>query len=223
MHDFDPRDFQPVTRLFPLPGVVMFPHVVLPLHIFEPRYRQMTQDALASDKLITIVQVRPQGTVTEYGEPELETVGCLGRILNHERLPDGRFNFLLLGLKRVRLIRELEVSTLYRQAEIEILEDEISEEPDEPRRSEMTRLFRSLHPPDPDLADLLNRDLPLGVLSDILTHALGLPPSMKQAFLEESNVDRRARAFTQLLRQLTSRVDRASRGPHPFPPPFSLN
>src|SRR5438309_4872697 len=117
MDDHDLKDFGSVCRLFPLPGVVLFPHAVLPLHIFEPRYRQMTEDALATDRLITIVQIRPPGEWKSPEEPSLEEFGCLGRIFKHERLPDGRFNFLLLGHKRVRLTREVPSAKLYRTSE----------------------------------------------------------------------------------------------------------
>src|SRR6516165_4306322 len=122
--DHDLREFANVCRLFPLPKVVLFPHAVMPLHIFEPRYRQMTEDALATDKLVTIVQWRPPYPTAPGAEPELEEIGCLGRILEHQRLADGKFNCLLLGCKRVRLGRELPVGKLYRIAQVEILEDE---------------------------------------------------------------------------------------------------
>src|SRR5438270_1015353 len=94
--------FQNVCRLFPLAGIVLFPHAVLPLHIFEPRYRQMTEDALADDKLVTIVQLRSptSSTANALGSPPIEEIGCLGRILQHERLDDGHFNIMLLGRKR---------------------------------------------------------------------------------------------------------------------------
>lgn len=68
-NDFELRDFANVTRLFPLPNLVMFPHVVLPLHIFEPRYRQMTEDALAGDRLITMVQITPPARGEHWTEP----------------------------------------------------------------------------------------------------------------------------------------------------------
>ena len=117
--DLDLRDFSNVRRLFPLPGVVLFPHAVLPLHIFEPRYRQMTEDALAGDRLVTIVQLRPAGRVDVAGRRRRSRRSAAsGRILQHERLPDGRFNFLLLGRKRVRLIREVPSGKLYRMAEV---------------------------------------------------------------------------------------------------------
>ena len=122
--DLDLRGFSNVARVFPLPNLVMFPHVVLPLHIFEPRYRQMTEDALADDRLITMIQIRPAARGQRWDEPvPLEVVGCLGRIIQHERLSDGRFNFLLLGRKRVRMNREIRTGKLYRMVEVEIMED----------------------------------------------------------------------------------------------------
>jgi Lon protease-like protein len=223
MHDdLDLRDFGGVTRLFPLPGVVLFPHVVLPLHIFEPRYRQMTADALAGDRLITMIQVRPDADWTGAAEPSLEEVGCLGKIINHDRLPDGRYNLLLLGRKRVRLVRELSVPTLYRQAAVEILDEIEPPGPAEPRRSELIRLFRSAVSPEPELAGLLDRDLPLDVLTDLLAHALGLTPALRQAFLAERAVDRRADGLIALLKQVDRSDPDASRSHRPFPP-FSVN
>src|SRR4051794_6251247 len=144
MGDDDLRDFGHVCRLFPLPGVVLFPHAVLPLHIFEPRYRQMTEDALAGDRLVTMVQLRLHGVSSPKSPPAIEEVGCLGRILQHERLPDGRYNFLLLGCKRVRLRRELSSGKLYRIAEAEILEDHPSERGEGSGRPELIRHFRAV-------------------------------------------------------------------------------
>ena len=129
--DFDSelRDFSNQCRLFPLPDVLLFPHALLPLHIFEPRYRQMTEDALSGDRLVTMVQIRPAFPGSPWLEPvPIMDVGCVGKIVQYERLPDGRFNFLLLGCKRVRLKREIPSDKLYRIAEAEIMEDQ---EPDE--------------------------------------------------------------------------------------------
>src|SRR4051812_6084836 len=174
--DYDLQDFANVCRLFPLPKVVLFPHAVLPLHIFEPRYRRMTEDALAGDKLVTIVQWRAPFPDKPGVEPDLEEIACLGRILQHERLPDGRFNFLLLGLKRVRLRREIPGDQLYRKAVAEILEDDNTELPPEPRRSELAGLFRRVAERhgtlDPELRSLLDTALPLGTLTDLIAHAL---------------------------------------------------
>src|SRR3712207_569670 len=95
--------FAGIARLFPLPNLVLFPSVIQPLHIFEPRYRQMTADALAGDRLLAIVLLRP-GWEEEYeGRPAVYPVACLGHIAAHQRLEDGRSNLLLRGLRRIRI------------------------------------------------------------------------------------------------------------------------
>jgi len=222
--DFDLKHFDNVCRLFPLAGVVLFPHAVLPLHIFEPRYRQMTEDALATDRLIAIVQVRPPSEWSQPDEPELESVGCLGRIFKHERMPDGRYNFLLLGRKRIRLDREIANGKLYRSSQVTILDDEEADEPTEKRRQELVDLFRQAHEGeiDPDLNALFETELPLGVLADIITQAMGLPASVKQSFLAEPSVARRVLALLDRLRDSSTDPDVPPSRP-PFPPPFSRN
>jgi Lon protease-like protein len=98
--------------VFPLAGALLFPRGQLPLHIFEPRYRAMVRDALASNRLIAMVQPK-----SETEPPDLFEVGCLGRIGTCEELDDGRFNIVLEGLSRFRIAREAEVDTLYRQVD----------------------------------------------------------------------------------------------------------
>jgi Lon protease-like protein len=223
--DHDLSDFSNITRLFPLPGVDMFPHSILPLHIFEPRYRQMTEDALGSDRLITIVQIRPPGEWDSPALPSLERFGCIGRIFKHDRLPDGRFNFLLLGRKRVELTREVPSGRLYRMSEVRVIEDIPPDEPDDSSRVELITAFRSLHKGglDPDLDSLFDSDLPLGVLTDIMAQALGLPSTVKQGFLSEPRVLRRAAELLGLLREMKERPRQSEVAPTAFPPPFSVN
>lgn len=102
--------------IFPLVGVVLYPDLRLPLHIFEPRYRAMISDALARDRRIGLLQ--PQRAAE--GAP-LYAVGCLGKIADVEALPDGRFNIVLEGEARFRVLRELDVTTPFRQIEAELL------------------------------------------------------------------------------------------------------
>lgn len=120
--------------VFPLAGALLFPRGQLPLHIFEPRYRAMIRDALASDRLIAMVQPKDPGSpgsgspgsgsaaggaggAGEEEPPALFEIGCLGRIGACEELEDGRFNIVLEGLSRFRIAREAEVDTLYRQVD----------------------------------------------------------------------------------------------------------
>lgn len=104
--------------IFPLPGAILFPGLQLPLHIFEQRYRDLVGSALAKDRLIGMVQ--PQRSAD--GSPLYE-IGCLGRIDDVEALEDGRYNIVLDGEARFRVLRELEVSTAFRQVEAELIED----------------------------------------------------------------------------------------------------
>lgn len=105
--------------IFPLPGVILFPGLQLPLHIFEPRYRALVKDALARDRRIGMIQ--PQRA--EEGSP-LYQVGCIGKIEEVEALEDGRFNLILQGEARFRMIRELDAATPFRQIEAELLVNE---------------------------------------------------------------------------------------------------
>jgi len=104
--------------IFPLTGAILYPGLQLPLHIFEPRYRAMVGDALARDRRIAMIQ--PQDQIE--GSPLYE-VGCVGRIDDVETSEDGRYNILLTGEQRFRILRELDVTTPFRQVEAELLDD----------------------------------------------------------------------------------------------------
>src|ERR1051325_4223863 len=96
-----------VVPLFPLPNAVLFPRAVLPLHIFEERYKTMTADALAGDKLVAMALLKSGWEKSYYSRPPIEPVVCVGKILAHEKLADGTYNFLLQGLQRAAISREL--------------------------------------------------------------------------------------------------------------------
>ncbi len=101
--------------IFPLAGALLFPRTQLPLHIFEPRYRAMVRDALASDPVIAMIQPKD-----EREPPGLFEIGCLGRIVGSEELADGRVNIVLEGIGRFRIAREAEVETAYRQVDADL-------------------------------------------------------------------------------------------------------
>lgn len=103
------------VSIFPLSGALLLPGMDLPLHIFEPRYRALVQDASARDRRIGMIQPRGPGA-----KPALFDMGCLGHISHIEALDDGRFNLILTGLARFRLVRELEVTTAFRQIEADV-------------------------------------------------------------------------------------------------------
>jgi uncharacterized protein len=105
--------------LFPLTGAILFPGMQLPLHIFEPRYRDLVGDSLARDRMIGMVQPKGQGN-----HPDLFTVGCLGRIGDVEAMDDGRYNIILEGVQRFTILKELDVTTTFRQAQAELWEED---------------------------------------------------------------------------------------------------
>jgi Lon protease-like protein len=102
--------------IFPLPDVVLFPHTLLPLHIFEPRYRQMVRDCLAGDKRLAMALLKPGWEKDYYGRPPIYPVAGAGEIIQHEELADGRFNILLRGTMRIAITAEMPSDKSYRLA-----------------------------------------------------------------------------------------------------------
>jgi Lon protease-like protein len=211
--------FKGTARLFPLPNLVLFPYVIQPLHIFEPRYRQMTADALADDRLLVLVLLRPGWESLYEGHPPLYSVACLGRIVADQRLDDGRYNLLLRGLSRVRIVEEQQSDKLYRVARVEVLHDTASPGPQmvQALRQELVERIPAWFPAEgaagEQVQKLLGSDLPLGALGDIITFALPLTVEVKQQLLEIPDVEQRLRL---LLRHL-------QKPQRKFPPDFSSN
>lgn len=224
---FDDETFSGQLRLFPLPNLVMFPHVIQPLHIFEPRYRALVEDALHSDKLIALAVLAP-GWESDYeGRPELYPVACLGRIATHERLEDGRFNLLMLGLRRVSLFRELPPQKLYREAEAHLLDDDYPLAAGPARaelQSRLTAAFRQkiahLVQGQEAMEKLLAVEMSLGTLTDLMSYTLDLNVALKAELLAEPDVDRRAQT---LLAHLMHDDDEHRPPRLKFPPDFSPN
>ncbi|MBI3465484.1 MAG: LON peptidase substrate-binding domain-containing protein [Planctomycetes bacterium] len=225
---FSPEEFSGRVRLFPLPNLVMFPHVIQPLHIFEPRYRQMLEEALADDRMLAMALLAPGWERDYEGRPAVHPMACLGRVATHQRLEDGRYNLLLFGLRRVELIRELGPDKPYRIAEARLCEDQYptaaAAERDELRR-ELLKLFRTALPSLPQaqepLDELLGSDVSLGALTDIVGYTLQLDLAFKQRLLSEPNVDRRARLLLSAIADQPTAFA-CSRGAK-FPPEFSEN
>lgn len=188
--------------LFPLPTTVLFPEIPLPLHIFEPRYRAMTTAALAGSNVIGMALLKP-GFEKEYeGRPAIYDVGCAGIILRHEKLPDGRFNIMLMGARRFRIVAELSGDP-YRLADVEYLPEqrESTQETANQRAALMEHLRylsrrdnpEAFTPPEP----------PEGISDyefvNFVSHVMDISPLEKQALLEEHGVESRYRKLNDIL------------------------
>jgi Lon protease-like protein len=221
----DLEGFEGIVRLFPLPNLVLFPYMVQGLHIFEPRYRQMTADALASDRLIALALLAPGWEENYEGSPAIYDVTCLGKIVADQKLPDGRYNLSLRGLCRARVLREVQApGKLYRMAEVELLPDR--DPPAPARAGELReRLLELLtgwcagqSAALDVLQKLLQSHLSLGAASDIVSYALPLPMEFKQFLLATPEIEPRVQA---LIAYLETHGPFAA--PRKFPPDFSPN
>ena len=186
--------------IFPLPNVVLFPGVCLPLHIFEPRYRDMTRDALAGDRIIGIVLLRGDWTGDVDGNPPVYDVGCSGLITHSELLPDGRYNIVLRGIEKFRILHE-DHSRRYRQASVEPLPEPAIDETDDRLRAERGRL-------EPLLGHRLAMNgeessvpqgMPDGELVNALAQYLEFEAIEKQALLQRNGPIDRCRTLIDLL------------------------
>ena len=129
-----------VLPIFPLPGLTFFPHTLLPLHIFEARYRAMVSDCLARDRRLAVVGLEPGYEAAYDGKPAVHAVAGAGEIIRWERLATGRFNILLRGDCRVRIEAELPTDTLYRVVRGRVLEDVIPQGDDTRLASQTDRV-----------------------------------------------------------------------------------
>jgi Lon protease-like protein len=217
-------DFNGRARLFPLPNLVLFPHVVQPLHIFEPRYRQMVSHALAGDGLIAMALLQPGWEEDYEGRPGVHPVACLGKIVAHEQMEDGRFNIILRGLARLRIEQELSDTNLYRTAQATVLDEILASPPEEEAlRKRLIAVAAEWLIDRPSvvskIANELGKQLPLSALCDVLAFALPLAAESKQALLAQVDVQRRVQLLMETMTpsKPTEKKDRL------FPPPFSDN
>ena len=220
------ENFAGTARLFPLPNIVMFPHVVQPLHIFEPRYREMTADALAGDNLIAMALLHPDWEAEQKGQPAIHPIVCLGRIIAHQVLEDGRYLLLLRGLTRARVVKELPSDHAYRTAHLELIPDVLTlslKETQRIRQQLADLILPRFSGSDEDkqrLMELFEGEMPLGPLTDCLCFQLPLTVVRKQALLEEPDVGMRARTLVEALESFTPETGGV---PRKFPPEFSPN
>lgn len=220
--------FSGMAPIFPLPNVVLFPHLPLPLHIFEERYRKMTADALHGDRLIAMALLQPGWEADYDGTPAIHEMVCLGKIVAEERLSSGRYNLILQGIQRAVVVEEPPTDLPYRVGRFELYRDFYPKNGrvnHEVRHKELLLSFRRLfprHQTDALFTQVLDADIPLGVLCDILANALKIDPFAKQEILEELDVDLRSELVLTRIREALSAAGLETKGTK-FPPEFSLN
>ena len=185
--------------LFPLPGAILFPRSQIPLHIFEPRYREMVRDVIDGPGRIAMIQ--PLRFDDDNAAP-LYGVGCVGEVVGVEELDDGRYNIVLLGANRFRLVREAELDAPYRCADVDIEEFDDSEPPPlaSVQRAEVEREARRLGDAlglavDWSAVAQLDDEMLVNAIAQVAPFDIGA----KQALLEQATLDGRADLLVQLM------------------------
>ncbi len=205
-----------LVPLFPLPNVVLFPRAVLPLHIFEERYKTMTADALDGERLIAMALLREGWEKSYHQRPAIEPIVCIGRILSFEKLPDGKYNFLLQGQVRARVLREYHERP-YRLADLRPLDEthvlEIDLENDRRRLGDVlsTRKLTGV-PLARQFRELLTGPMPTADIADLAAFNLIEDVELKQALLADVDVRRRVGRVVEAMHEWAARMNPALYG-----------
>lgn len=194
-------------KVFPLPSAVLFPHTVIPLHIFEPRYRALVRDALAGDRVMALAQLEPGWEGKYEGRPPMQPMMCAGVIIWDEQVEEGRYNILLQGVSRVRMVSELSEDTLYRQVRAEVLPDLPYQGPEEEQLRQAVFELAGRVPPSfaENLLPVAARALG-GTLADVVASAVVPEAERRQELLAELDVRRRLEAVLEDLGELIARL-----------------
>jgi ATP-dependent Lon protease len=230
-----PHNFENKVRLFPLPNLVLFPGVMQGLHIFEPRYRQLMDDALAADHLITMAVLKMSGAAQFENpfdlRPEIYPTVCIGKIITHSKTEDGRYNLLLVGARRARIVREIMTGKAYRSAEVELVEDSVrsSEEQIAQLRKRLIKSFLNFAKEKQGLGretikNMLVDSMPISLLVDLISYAVGLRPEDQIKILETPEADLRCQYVLEMIEKMGSESRPQPELQRPgFPPDFSAN
>jgi Lon protease-like protein len=205
-----------IVPLFPLPNVVFFPRMPLPLHVFEPRYRAMVRDALRGPRLIGMVLLRSGWQADYAGRPPVFATGTVGQMVRVDELADGRFDIVLRGVKSFRIRDELAPSRLYREARVAWRDDTDDALPATARDDLVALVHRYLErlgrqPAPPSTFD---RDVDDAVFVNFFAQHLDLDPLERQALLEESSTSTRASRLVEVLEFRVEELLRAGQGTH---------
>jgi Lon protease-like protein len=187
--------------LFPLPQTVLFPGALLPLHVFEPRYRALVRDALSSHRMLSVVLITDPSALDENGNPAIAPVAGVGVIIDHADLPGGRYNILLRGRARVAL-RELPFAPPYRRAAASVIESTNTEVPqgDVMALVSMAGAFAGIvRERDKSFDFHIPRDSSPGLIADLCAHHLVLDARERQAILETADAGARVQRVSDVL------------------------
>jgi Lon protease-like protein len=199
-----------VVPIFPLPDVTFFPHTLLPLHVFEARYRAMVIDALERDRRLAVVKLRPGHEAGYAGKPPVHPVAGLGEIVSCERLATGRYNILLRGDCRVRLEQELPSDTLYRLVRARRLADADASGDTAPALARIRAACRALLSALARPGDLLDTALAEGqapgAIADRVAAAVLPDAELRQSLLETLDVPTRAGRVADALELLVKEL-----------------
>ena len=229
------QQFSGRAPIFPLPNVVLFPHILLPLHVFEDGYREMVSDASHGEGLIAVALPRPSWEYqTKLDDSCVFETVCLGRITGENCSADGQYSLALEGLSRARIIDEEDGSCPYRVARLELLGDHYPADSIIDRRQRQRELLAGLREMfarmdlDQVLLQAYDADVPLGGLCDVIAYSMQLEPTAALGILEEANVDLRSELVLECLRDLSSSVSSqpvaiSAANDSAFPPRFSRN
>ncbi|CDX63324.1 Peptidase S16 lon domain protein [Mesorhizobium plurifarium] len=204
------RDLPPAIPVFPLAGALLLPGGRMPLNIFEPRYLQMIDQAMAGSRLIGMIQPSLDGALRDDGEPELCSVGCAGRIISLAETGDGRYLISLQGVCRFRIVQELAAKTPFRQCKIapflaDLEEDQAATEVDRPALLKAFRAYLQANDLEADWESVSRAEN--GMLVNALSMMAPYGPAEKQALLEAPDLKTRAETLIAITEMTLARED----------------
>ncbi|MDX1973637.1 MAG: LON peptidase substrate-binding domain-containing protein [Candidatus Sumerlaeia bacterium] len=197
--------------IFPLPGLVLYPHTHLPLHIFEPRYVELVRDVLSGDQHMGTANIRQSADALDANPPRIHNVLTQARIVDYEELPDQRFFILLEGICRLKVVKEVHSNTPYRMVQANVLVDDLHQDDrvaiNEARESLLQhaeQLAERSEDLKTRLRNLQNSHLHPGIIADVVASQVVRDPYTRQSLLEQTNILRRLRMVDIQLRTLVS-------------------
>ena len=193
-------DFSGEVRLFPLSDLVLFPGVVLPLHIFESRYQEMLQDAVDDDQLIAMATLLPGHEHDYYSRPPVAPIVCIGQVTAHERTESGTYNLVLVGVQPAEILHEIEPVRAFRRASVEVLRTASDASSDKMVDEDLAALVQQRIPAAEKLVRMYREGrLDTTKMVDVLAFHLPLPTDLKLQLLAESRTEVRVEMLVAAL------------------------